>query len=173
MLLPSFYDFNARFGEVQFFNKKLDAYLQSNSVNIWEPNIEETCTVNGRQTNNLLELGDVSINSKLDDIKRRFEKQFSIGLEYVWVHYVCYNEGGRQDYHSHEHAEDLSCILYLNTCEDGNTVFQLTPKLSVSKKPVRGKGVIFDSKTQHCAEVCTSNKKVLVLGFKLLLDSED
>lgn len=86
-------------------------------------------------------------------------------LSYHYLHMISYDSGGYMSRHSHEHNEDLSFILYLNTCKDGATVLYgdvedhyITPK--------RNNILVFSADTEHSAKFSDS-KRILVGGLKL------
>ena len=86
-------------------------------------------------------------------------------LSYHYLHMISYDNGGYMTRHSHEHNEDYSFILYLNTCKDGATVLHddyenhyITPK--------RNRILVFSADTEHSAKFSDS-KRILVGGLKL------
>jgi len=90
-------------------------------------------------------------------------------LEYTYIHLVDYTNGGIMRPHSHEHAEDFSYILYLNTCADGNTVLKYKNSTK-SVTPIKDKILLFSSKIVHSSNYSNS-KKVLVGGLKIKRES--
>ncbi len=128
-------------------------------------NIEEVSTVNGIQTENALELKDfqqdLDFNESLSHILNIIHSKTFLNLSYYYVHFVEYDRGGYQIAHNHAHAEDYSCVLYLNTCEGGETYFD-----DVSFAPTKGNMIIFPSYLNHGSKETRSFKTVLVLGMR-------
>jgi hypothetical protein len=90
-------------------------------------------------------------------------------LEYTYLHLVDYTNGGIMSPHSHDHAEDFSYILYLNTCDDGETVLEYK-HTTKQVKPIKDKVLLFSSKIVHSSNYSNS-KKVLVGGLKIKRES--
>ena len=63
---------------------------------------------------------------------------------------------------THEHQEDFSVIIYLNDCEDGNTIFILNQDrdVRVTHKPIKGQGTIFLSNIALTARVTSESSFV-------------
>ena len=80
---------------------------------------------------------------------------------------ISYDAGGYMTRHSHEHNEDYSFILYLNTCKDGATVLHYDD-CEHHIAPERNKMLVFSSDTEHSAKFSDS-KQILVGGLKLKL----
>jgi len=88
-------------------------------------------------------------------------------LIYHYLHMISYDAGGYMTRHSHEHNEDYSFILYLNTCKDGATVLHYDD-CEHHIAPERNKMLVFSSDTEHSAKFSDS-KQILVGGLKLKL----
>ena len=156
-------------------NITLDDPIATNILSCWEKyknnklNIEkcETCTMNGIQTSNVLGLLDFKqdniFQECLNNILQNIEKLLGLNLYYYWVHFVEYFEGGYQDIHNHKNNEEYSFVLYLNTCSDGETYFNVDPPISIS--PNKNNMILFSSNIDHGAKTCY-NKKVLVGGLR-------
>jgi|TARA_R100001086_G_C11716993_1_gene225817 hypothetical protein len=116
---------------------------------------DKTCTNNGFQTENIIELFNLNILKKIVPVNNLHEKIFHL-------HYIKYGKGGWQKEHFHE-PDDLSFILYLNN-SDGDTVL----KYPVNKRftPKKGKIIVFSGKISHYAEPSFKGKKVLVGAIK-------
>jgi len=166
MNFPYYCEFYTNNRLVNFFNKKLDFYKTQSSLWI-SPN--SSSTINGIQTRNMLDFAEDDVKYKLKIIKTQIEKKCKIKFEYHWAHLIEYKNGGYQLIHTHDHNEDLSIILYLNDCSDGETVFHLNSKRNITHScfPKKGKTIMFSSTVPHYANHTFSNKKLLVLGFKI------
>jgi hypothetical protein len=125
--------------------------------------------LNGIQTKNLLFLDEEDINEKLTDFKQWLEQECETEFEYHWAHMIEYEENGSQEEHSHDHNEDYSIIVYLNSCDDGSTYFKLNPTRNIGIRvfPKRCLSVMFSSTIRHGGHFTNGGKKVLVLGIKL------
>ncbi len=112
-----------------------------------------TCTENGFQTGNIINLFSKSLIKKILPTKKMYEGLFHF-------HYIKYNQGGFQAEHNHDKTEKYSCIVYLNSMEDGYTIF----KKPINKKilPEKGKVIIFDADILHSAEESSAGKEILV-----------
>jgi len=106
-----------------------------------------------------MKVGDLVIHI----YSKRIGVVFKVWLNYCWVHFVEYFEGGSQDIHNHKHNEDYSFVLYLNTCSDGETYFNVDPPVSIS--PNKNNMILFSSNIDHGAKTCY-NKQVLVGGLR-------
>ena len=113
---------------------------------------EETCTVKGFQTNNIINLFKTDLLEKILPEEDFYKKIFHL-------HYINYNLNGYQKEHNHIRTEKYSFILYLNNA-DGNTIFEEPIKKSIS--PELGKLIFFSSNIWHRSEISTNGKKVLV-----------
>ena len=113
---------------------------------------EETCTVKGFQTNNIINLFKTDLLEKILPEEDFYKKIFHL-------HYINYNLNGYQKEHNHIKTEKYSFILYLNNA-DGNTIFEEPIKKSIS--PELGKLIFFSSDIWHRSEISTNGKKVLV-----------
>jgi len=86
-------------------------------------------------------------------------------MYYHYLHLVSYDSGGFMTRHKHDHNEDFSFILYLNTCKDGATVLHYDD-IEHHVLPERNKILVFSSDTEHSAKFSDS-KRILVGGLKL------
>ena len=114
---------------------------------------EETCTVKGFQTNNI-----INLFFKTDLLKKILPEE-DFYKKIFHLHYINYNLNGYQKEHNHIRTEKYSFILYLNNA-DGNTIFEEPIKKSIS--PELGKLIFFSSNIWHRSEISTNGKKVLV-----------
>ena len=113
---------------------------------------DETCTVKGFQTNNIINLFKTDLLEKILPEEDFYKKIFHL-------HYINYNLNGYQKEHNHIRTEKYSFILYLNNA-DGNTIFEEPIKKSIS--PELGKLIFFSSDIWHRSEISTNGKKILV-----------
>ena len=164
--LPSLYEFRVSRNFTSFFRKKMKYYKESNFL----IDRGSTATINGDQTLNLLDLKDKDVNEKLFYLKKRLERKCGVKFEFYWVHMIEYESSGSQNGHKHDHNEDYSVIVYLNSCRDGATYFVLNEKRNVRTKvlPERGRGVMFHAGIKHGAYPTNDGKHILVLGLKML-----
>jgi hypothetical protein len=81
---------------------------------------------------------------------------------------IDYSNGGRMSAHNHSHNEDYTFVLYLNTCEDGETIVR-SPYVNNPAiiNPVNGRLLLMSSNIDHCANH-SSSKRVLVGGLKIV-----
>ena len=124
--------------------------------NIFEDKSEKTCTHEGFQTPNIVNLFNENLLKRILPIKNYYKEVFHI-------HYIYYLSGGYQEEHNHEKTEKYSFILYLND-SDGQTFF----KKPVNKKitPKERKLIFFNSNINHGGEKSFKGKKILVGAVK-------
>ena len=151
------------------FSARLDAYIREGFT---EPP-EETSTVGGAHTHNILTREDPETHAKLDELRALLEDAASVELEYYWVHLIEYAPGGYQRLHEHAHNEDYSFVLYLDEDREGGgaTQFLLNPdpamSLALEASPRRGRLVLFLSQLLHESKAVVANKRVLVGGLRV------
>lgn len=115
-------------------------------------------------SNNLLKYNlEEKTNNLLDKILDKCIKQVKFNLEYYYLHMISYQNGGDMLIHKHDHNEDYSYILYLNTCNDGHTTLYLNSPVRI--KPEHGKVILFSSDVYHSG-MFSKEKKILVGGLK-------
>ena len=85
-------------------------------------------------------------------------------LSYHYLHMISYDAGGYMTRHNHEHNEDISFILYLNSCKDGATIIHEEKDYHII--PQRNRMLIFTADSEHSAQFSDS-KRILVGGLKL------
>ena len=127
---------------------------------------EVSCTTNGYQSDNVLGYCDQTFRSHVDLIIDKIS-DFGLQVKPYWVHYIEYYKGGYQIKHNHTKVEDYSCILYLNDCDDGHTVFEIGKNILHDMKPKRNKACLFVSSINHSGNKSEEGKKVIVFGFML------
>jgi hypothetical protein len=166
MDLPHVYEFFVDDEFVNFFNEKLNLYKTKSNLLIPK---NSSATYNGIQTHNMLTFGEKDVEYQLNIFKNKIEKKCGTNFYYHWSHLIEYENSGHQKIHKHDHNEDFSIILYLNTCEDGETIFHINQVRNITYTclPKRGKCIMFSSTIYHGANKSFSNKRVLVLGLKL------
>ena len=71
-------------------------------------------------------------------------------LIYHYLHMISYDAGGYMTRHNHEHNEDISFILYLNSCKDGATIIHEEKDYQVI--PQRNRMLIFTADSEHSAQ---------------------
>lgn len=140
-----------------FYLKNIDTKIIDNIIFTLENKkfvdcSDNTYTVNGFQTNNIINIFSKEILKEMVPYENLYEKIFHI-------HYINYFNGGYQEKHSHEKTEKFSFILYLND-SDGETVFENPVYQTII--PKKGTLVLFDSKIIHYAEKSFKSKKILV-----------
>lgn len=113
-----------------------------------------TCTKNGYQTINIVNLFNKELLKKVLRHKNFYKHVFHI-------HFIEYEKGGYQTIHNHFKTEKYSFIIYLND-SDGDTVFYNVNNKTIKIKPEERKLLIFDSKIEHQALESFKNKKILV-----------
>lgn len=156
----------------QFFvSEKIVAYCKSllklahSAPELFKDKVESSLSPNCFATVNILEFPHSGIfYNYIDTLRLKCEEFVNINLEYTYLHLVDYSNGGIMSEHSHDHNEDYSFILYLNTCEDGATV--LTLKEPYKVQPAANKVLLFSAYIPHMSEYSNS-KKVLVGGLKV------
>lgn len=115
-------------------------------------------------SNNLLSSTDKLFLKNIDIILSECQKYIPKKVEYFYLHMIDYCDGGDMLIHKHDHNEDYSFVLYLNTCEDGYTTLYLEQPIRI--KPERGKVLVFSSDVYHSATF-SKRKKILVGGLKV------
>ena len=115
----------------------------------------DTKTINGFQSNNIVSFFDEDLKKKMMDNQCLYQDIF-------WIHYIEYENSGFQLKHDHGETEEYSFILYLND-SIGDTVFSHT-----RITPEKGVLIIFDSKLSHRGAK-SLNKKILVGAIKKIL----
>lgn len=147
-----------------YFNLLLN--FVSKYADIFKDNKNSSLSDNCFSTLNLLEHIDTKIFYNYIDILRELcELRLNKRLKYFYLHMIDYENGGKMKIHNHIHNEDYSFILYLNSCNDGATVFYINGT-QYKCAPEKNKLVLFSSNTFHSAEYSCS-KKILVGGLKL------
>lgn len=117
-------------------------------------------------TLNLLEYPqDKTFYKTIIELQIKCEFELNKKLMYNYLHMVDYSNGGIMRPHKHEHSEDYSYILYLNTCDDGETVLEYGDKIA-NITPIRNKILLFSSNILHKSNYSNS-KKILVGGLKI------
>lgn len=117
-------------------------------------------------TLNLLDYLDTQIfYNYIDKLRLLCENILNLKLKYFYVHMIDYENGGKMNVHTHNHNEDYSFILYLNSCNDGETILYTT-KGEYKVTPKRNKVLLFSSNIPHSAAY-SSSKRVLVGGLKI------
>ena len=152
---------------VYIIETTFDRY-KTNPVNMIPDAAKQTATKKGVQTHNLLNLKDFINDGPFYRTMQRLtlitEREIDVKLQMHHIHLIEYDTGGYQTEHDHSHNEDWSIVLYLNTCNDGDTYF---PSLGINHFPVKNKMVIFSAYAKHGANETNSGKKILVMGFKV------
>ena len=147
-----------------YFNKWLEYFMLREDLYADETysSLSDDCFA----TTNLLGLvKDNVFDQHLEYLKDICEAAADKRLSYHYLHMISYDAGGYMSRHSHEHNEDYSFILYLNTCKDGATVLHsdsgdnyITPKSN--------RILVFSADIEHSAKFSDS-KRILVGGLKL------
>ena len=149
-----------------YFNKWLEYFMLREDLYGDETysSLSEDCFA----TTNLLGLvKDNVFEQHLEYLKDICQASINRKLSYHYLHMISYDAGGYMTRHSHEHNEDYSFILYLNTCKDGATVLHYDD-CEHHIAPERNKMLVFSSDTEHSAKFSDS-KQILVGGLKLKL----
>lgn len=116
-------------------------------------------------TLNLLDCIDTKIfYNYIDKLRLLCEDNLGLKLKYFYLHMIDYENGGKMNVHTHEHNEDYSFILYLNSCNDGDTILHMNNG-DYKIIPEKNKVVLFSSNIPHSAEYSKS-KRVLVGGLR-------
>ena len=112
----------------------------------------ETCTENGFQSQNIINIFSRKLLKKIISFNNFFKKTFHI-------HYIKYRNNGSQKRHNHAQTEKYSFILYLNN-SDGATIF--FEPVNKTIHPEKGKLIVFDSSIEHEAAPSFKEKQILV-----------
>jgi len=116
-----------------------------------------SCTVDGFQTNNLI---------NQDNIKPYLKYIMTLlpsnKLKHRWFHMIDYNISGYQKEHTHENTEKYSYIIYLENSASGETYFKITDKNTMYIKPIKNMIIFFPSYIKHGSLQITDNKKIAV-----------
>jgi hypothetical protein len=93
-------------------------------------------------------------------------------LEFIFLHFIDYDKGGYMKEHDHKDKEDLTFLLYLNDCPDGDTVFYLNfandrsrHRSQVYVKPKKGRLAVFSSTIPHKGTITHNHKKIFAGGL--------
>jgi|694.fasta_scaffold02774_16 hypothetical protein len=152
-------------GYADYFDKWLPFFKYKSDL--VQDNTNNCLSKNCFATKNLLKfVGDNEFLDIIEELKSICEKCVNKELEYFYLHMIDYENGGEMSSHKHDHNEDYSFILYLNSCEDGDTLLHLDPEIKI--KPVKDKMVLFSSDIVHSA-IFSNKKRILVGGLKLCL----
>jgi len=147
-----------------YFNLLLE--FVSNYPEVFRDEKQSSLIGNCFYTLNLLNYIDTEIFYNYIDKLRLLCEDFSNRqLKYFYVHMINYENGGRMHVHKHDHNEDYSFILYLNSCNDGETILHTTEG-EYKVTPERNKVLLFPSNIPHSAAYSKS-KRVLVGGLKI------
>ena len=168
MDLPAFYEFSVDDQFIDFFDKKLELYKQKSYLIPKHKN--RIRTHNGVKTRNILHLNEKDVYETLNSFKEKIEKKCGCKFKYNRVHIIEYGYGGYQSVHV-DYNVDFSIIVYLNTCDDGETYLYLKRESSNNSNipekvfPKKGKAIIYLSNIAHGANKTIQNKKALLLGL--------
>jgi hypothetical protein len=129
----------------------------------------------GYQSGNLLELEDPDLLEFSSLMRFHLARNFGIdqeGLDFVFLHFLDYGQQGRMDEHDHKDKEDLTFLLYLNDCTDGDTVFYLNfanersrQRSQIAVNPKKGRLAVFSSVIPHEGTITHNNKKIFAGGL--------
>lgn len=139
-------------------------------------NNQNTCFKSlGYQSGNLLDLGDPDILEISVLIRYNLANEFRVEqekLDFVFLHFLDYDKQGLMEEHDHKDKEDLTFLLYLNDCPDGDTVFYLNSaddrsrqRSKIAVKPKKGRLAVFSSVVPHEGTVTYNNKKIFAGGL--------
>ena len=181
MNFPLFKTFKVSPFTTSFLNKKFDEYKKEHeSFNIRENSFNAN---NGYQTENLLNWKNKKfkkfIKYKLSKLISSQLKLNESKIDYHWIHFLDYYDGGSMNYHKHSHNEDFVLFIYLKNCKSGETVFHLNDhcqeyadRTEIRLLPKKNLGSIFSSLVMHKGEHTSENKRIFVVGIKvnLLID---
>lgn len=143
-------------------------YFAFNNPRIFEDDKNSCLSANCFSTLNLLDiLHTEKFYNYIGILRSLCEQKLNKKLEYFYLHMISYENGGEIKIHKHDHNEDYSFILYLNSCEDGQTILHSGGKYQ-KILPIKNKVILFSANTPHSAEYSNS-KKVLVGGLKRIL----
>ena len=146
-----------------YFNKWLEYFMLREDLYGDETysSLSEDCFA----TTNLLGLvKDNVFEQHLEYLKDICQASINRKLSYHYLHMISYDAGGYMTRHSHEHNEDYSFILYLNSCKDGATILHEDKDYHII--PQRNRMLVFTADSEHSAQFSDS-KRILVGGLKL------
>ena len=175
-----------KFFEVELWIvESLLEFLEELKINLPKnPYIDETAFSNlddSYATDNLLDTDFSKVDiftkfflSKASELLNLPEKNISL----FWFHFLDYGSGGEMGFHNHAFNEDFVMFVYLSTCEDGETKWQLNnhnkeskERTSLSCLPKKGRGAIFSALLDHGgAANKRGDKKICVVGLKVNLN---
>ena len=116
-------------------------------------------------TLNLLDYMDSKIfYNYIDKVKLLCEDILNLKLKYFYIHMIDYQNGGKMNIHTHNHNEDYSFILYLNSCNDGETILHIDNNQH-EVIPEKNKVLLFSSHIPH-SSAYSEFKRVLVGGLR-------
>lgn len=147
-----------------YFNLLLD--FVSNYSEVFKDKKQSSLSGDCFYTLNLLDYIESEIfYNYIDKLRLLCEDFLSRKLKYFYVHMINYENGGKMNVHKHDHNEDYSFILYLNSCNDGETILYTTNG-QYKVTPEKNKVLLFPSSIPHSAEYSKS-KRVFVGGLKI------
>ena len=129
----------------------------------------------GYQGDNLLDLDNPDVTEIAVILRFHLSKFFMLSqecLDFVFLHFIDYDKGGYMKEHDHKDKEDLTFLLYLNDCPDGDTVFYLNSaddrsrqRSKIAVKPKKGRLAVFSSMVPHEGTITHNNKKIFAGGL--------
>ena len=148
-------------------------YIRENQLSV---NNNNTCFKSqGYQSSNLLDLGDPDLLEFSALMRFHLARNFGIAqenFEFVFLHFLDYDKQGLMEEHDHKDKEDLTFLLYLNDCPDGDTVFYLNSandrsrqRSQIAVKPKKGRLAVFSSVVPHEGTITHNNKKIFAGGL--------
>ena len=178
MNIPSLKTFEVNSKITDFLNRKFEQYKKSfpPSDRYYPKNCFKG---DGFQTGNILEWQDDEYQHFLKNecselIADIFEVDYDYKVDFFFHHMLEYDEGTSMTLHTHDHNEDFVIFIYLNDCNDGQTVFYLNDKkdefkerTTVVVKPTKNMGVVFHAGIAHEGLPTYEHKKVFVCGIRI------
>lgn len=168
--------------KISYFRKNKLFELIGDNTNTFTLGHQSSDTI-GFQTSNLLLSDDFDIINFSVQIRYEISKIISVDqqdLEYVFLHFLDYDKHGHIVEHDHKDKEDLTFLLYLNDCSDGETEFYLNNANSLAKlrtsiriKPKKGRLALFSSTVPHKGMPTTQYKKIFAGGLKYNIKNEN
>ena len=138
----------------------------SNYPEVFKDRKQSSLSGNCFYTLNLLNHIDSKIfYNYIGKVKLSCEDVLNLKLKYFYIHMINYENGGKMNIHTHDHNEDYSFILYLNSCNDGETILHTTNEY-YKVTPERNKVLLFPSNIPHSAAYSES-KRVLIGGLRI------
>ena len=141
------------------------------SVDNYSDSSEGTCTVNGYQTENVINLINPDVLSEIKScslvhVNNMAEDYAFDDILIDYVHIIKYNVGGYQTLHNHYETEDMSFIIHLSDTTSATVFKHYDYEERITGKV--GDMLVFNSCISHYGDVVKEKKVVAVGSIKII-----